>query len=160
LIVSIRPMGFWGFVAAARTPDPATLDIGEILNDYDLGDGWRLFQAEGRSSPGRFARSLAERTGAPAFAAAVLDSDCAILAAVHGTETRQIAVNPATVEEYGPPDDEELLDGDEAVDALVAWGEAAGFEPDRASVAAALDADETFVEDKLSALAEAISGAR
>jgi hypothetical protein len=163
LIVIIRRMGFWGYVAAARTPDPAALGvaIGAVLSDDDLGGGWRLFQAEGKGDPGRLARSIAERTGAPALAAFVLDSDCAILAAATGPgEARQIAVNPQLLEDYGPPEDEELLDGAEAVAALVAWAEAAGFEPDPDAVAAALDADETFVEEKLTALAEVISGAR
>ncbi|MGI5238073.1 hypothetical protein [Dactylosporangium sp. CA-139066] len=153
-----------GFRRRGRTSDPAALGVGAVLNDDDLGDGWRLFQVEargaaigkaaGKGDPARLSRTLAERTGSPALAAFVLDSDCAVLAVVSGSQTRQIAVNPEVLEDYGPPDDEELLDGDEAVDALVAWGEAAGFEPSREAVAAALDADETFVEDKLAVIAE------
>ncbi|WP_432839146.1 hypothetical protein [Dactylosporangium sp. CA-092794] len=153
-------MGFFGFVVAARTADPDGLDagLGPAFNTDDLGDGWQVFQAEGNGAAARLARAVAQRTGAPALAAYVLDSDCAILAAAAAGETWQVAVRPEVLEDYGPPDEDDLLSGPEAVEALVAWAQAAGFDPDPAAVEEALDSDETFAEFAVAEVARTLIG--
>jgi len=151
-------MGFWGFLVAAKMDEPTGLT--DVLSTEDIGGGWRLFQTGGSGDPGQLAQRLSAQTGQPALAAFVLDSDCAVLAgATSPADGWQIAVHPATLEDYGAPTDD-FLDGQAAVDAALGWSRAAGFAPDPGTVATAIAAHEVLAEETTTALIRVLSGSR
>jgi hypothetical protein len=139
-------MGYWGHLVLVRSdakpfafgPDPDPV--------ADLGQGWRVYRVDGESDdlPGAV-RVLAQRIGAPALAAYILDSDCAALsAATPAGEAWSTMLNPDLVaEEYGAS----RPDPDADLRAALRWAAAAGLTADEQVVRDALAGSATFVED-------------
>ena len=147
-------MGYWGHLVLVRC-GAAPAEFGtdtEPVRDY--AGGWRVYRAGGESPdlPGAV-RALATRTGAPALAVYVLDSDCAALvAATPDGPVWSTMLNPDLAEEYGAPRPDPGTD----LDAALRWAAGAGSTPDDAAVRAALTGTETFVEDQFFALLDAL----
>lgn len=147
-------MGYWGHLVLARSggaPEEFGTDA-EPVRDY--AGGWRVHRAggEGPDLPGAV-RALATRTGAPALAGYVLDSDCAVLAAATPDgPVWSTLLNPDLAAEYGAPRPDPGAD----LDAALRWAVAGGLAPDEAAVRAALAGAATFVEDQFFALLDAL----
>lgn len=139
-------MGYWGHLVLVRSGTaPEGFGDAEPVRGY--AGGFRVYRAggEGPDLPGAV-RALATRTGSPALAVYVLDSDrAALVAATPGGPVWSSALNP----EWDTDPDADLA-------AALRWAGEAGLEPDAAAVRAALTGTATFVEDQFFALLDAL----
>lgn len=137
-------MGFTGRVVLAKGDDWA--GAGQELSREEFDGGWVAVSFAG--DPGLPLKALVERTGAPALSAMVVDSDCAdVTAATPGGLDWRAYLHETIALGYGAPEIERPAES-----SVAAWAAEAGLAPERAAIAEALDARETFVEDTLHAL--------
>ncbi|MFI9204728.1 hypothetical protein [Streptomyces sp. NPDC053048] len=92
-------MGFWGYLLVGRGGDRALAECPVLASDRGcpgpdrtvrtvrtFAGGWRLWTHPGPPEPAgvdALVRALADETGAPALAAYVMESDCAVIGGTH-----------------------------------------------------------------------------
>lgn len=144
-------MGFSGRVVLARG-DAWTSDA-DVLSRTAFAGGWAAVTFDG--DPRLSLAGLVADTGAPVLSAFVMDSDCAdVTAASPAGASWHAYLNEGTALSYGAPELD--LPAAAVIDAAAAWATEAGFSPDRDALAAALDAEDVFVEDTLDTLYSAL----
>ncbi|MEU5052378.1 hypothetical protein [Streptomyces sp. NPDC021096] len=82
-------MGFWGYLLVGRAGDGALAECPVLATGRDrpvpartFAGGWRLWERPGPPDPAgtdALVRALADATDAPALAAYVMESDCAVI---------------------------------------------------------------------------------
>ncbi|GAA2525861.1 hypothetical protein [Winogradskya humida] len=156
-------MGYTGRILVARTGKPFEdgnllgggnlFEGGSLLDEIDLGSGWRWAQLDG-DARGALAALVAE-TGMPALWAYVMDSDVADVEALSpsggGWHTY---LHPDTAAEFGAPELDQSAD--EVLMRALAWSAEAGLVPDPEAVRALLTAHNTFAEETLGELLAAL----
>jgi hypothetical protein len=99
-------------------------------------------------------RALAAGTGAPAIAAYVLDSDCAIVrAATPDGASWSAVLNAERAAEYGAP----ASSPDDVLARAVTWDRAARLDHDDELIRRSVTSESTFAEDQFLALLEAFT---
>ncbi|MEU1312818.1 hypothetical protein ABZ419_28540 [Streptomyces cinnamoneus] len=156
-------MGFWGYLLLGRGGDGALAEcpVPAVRHEHlrpagTFAGGWRLWEHPGPPEPAgvdALVRALADRTGAPALAAYVMDSHCAVLGGAEPGGTCWSACLGRTPLAHYMADTglglDELFPSPRAAAAqCAAWAAAAGHAADADELAGVLAADpEPLVED-------------
>ncbi|WP_030439658.1 hypothetical protein [Actinoplanes subtropicus] len=151
-------MGYWGHLIATGSSQElvGTAMLSAFGDQQTVAEGppgWHVYHVAGAEPDLTAAvRALAAGTGAPAIAAYVLDSDCAIVRAATPDGARWSAVlNPERAEEYGAPGSSP----DAVLAQAVTWARAAQLDHDDDLIRRAVTTEATFAEDQFLALLEA-----
>ncbi|MFI1972754.1 hypothetical protein BLA24_26935 [Streptomyces cinnamoneus] len=150
-------MGFWGYLLVGRGGARALVECPALAANRDhlvpagaFGDGWQLWEHPEHPALGdgidTLVRALADQTGAPALAAYVMESDCAVLVgAGPGDPSWSACLGRTTLARYMAETGlglDELFPGPEAAAAhCAAWADAAGCAADAAELVRVLAAD-------------------
>jgi hypothetical protein len=153
-------VGFWGHVIATGSSQDllgsAMLGtFGDQQTVVEGRPGWQVYHVDGAEPDLTAAvQALAAGTGAPAIAAYVLDSDCAIVRAATPDGVRWSAVlNPERAAEYGAP----ASSPDDVLARAVTWAQAARLDHNDDLLRQSVTSESTFAEDQVLALLEAFT---
>jgi hypothetical protein len=151
-------VGYWGHLIATGSSQElmGTAMLGAFGDQQTVAEGrpgWHVYHVAGAEPDLAAAvQALATGTGAPAVAAYVLDSDCAVVRAATPDGARWSAVlNPERAEEYGAP----AASPEDVLARAVTWARAAHLDHDHDLVRRAVTSEATFAEDQFLALLEA-----
>jgi hypothetical protein len=144
-------VGYFGRILVGRSAEPVPGVT--VLDERELGDGWRWWQCDGDVPGGLDA--LVGRSGAPALWAYIVDSD---LADVEGATPAGVRfrtyLHPAMADSYDAPPLAQTPD--EVLNLARRWAEEAGLTADAVALRDVLEADNTFAEETLGELVVAL----
>ncbi|MFI9305262.1 hypothetical protein [Streptomyces triculaminicus] len=149
-------MGFWGYLLLGRGGDRALAECPVLAASREhlipagtFAGGWQLWRHPGPPEPAgvdALVRALADETGAPALAAYVMESDCAVVGGAHpGGASWSACLGRTPLARYMADTElglDELFPTPEAAAAdCAAWAAEAGHAADAAELAGVLAAD-------------------